>query len=170
MFLADDDLAGSQFCTGTPTSHPRDRTTTIQLSLFASFLGFQAQHAQSGCNEALVSALRETQYDQLMEEEEAIIPLISPVELAQPTALGPNNETSAPKISLPHRRSDGVPRRVPHGLSRHSEHPGAADGRRFGTGGASPDSSTPRTVLLRHLPRDLLARGRPRLLIASVDS
>ena len=35
---------------------------------------------------------------------------------------------------------------------------------------ASPDLSPPRTVLLRHLPRDLLARGRPRLLIAAVDS
>ena len=35
---------------------------------------------------------------------------------------------------------------------------------------ASPDPSPPRTVLLRHLPRDLLARGRPRLLIAAVDS
>ena len=32
---------------------------------------------------------------------------------------------------------------------------------------ASPDLSPPRTVLLRHLPRDLLARG---LLIAAVDS
>ena len=35
---------------------------------------------------------------------------------------------------------------------------------------ASPDPSSPRTVLLRHLPRDPLARGRPRLLIAAVDS
>ena len=35
---------------------------------------------------------------------------------------------------------------------------------------ASLAPSSPRTVLLGHLPRDLLARGRPRLLIAAVDS
>ncbi len=40
MCLADDDLAGSQLCPGTPTSHPQDRMTTNLLSLYASFLGF----------------------------------------------------------------------------------------------------------------------------------
>ena len=35
---------------------------------------------------------------------------------------------------------------------------------------ASLDPSSLRTMLLCHLPRDLLARGRPRLLIAAVDS
>ncbi len=36
-----------------------------------------------------------------MEEEEAIIPSPSPVELTQPPAVGQDNETSASKTSLP---------------------------------------------------------------------
>jgi hypothetical protein len=54
MCLADDDLAGNQLCPGTPTSYPQDRMTTNPLSLYATFLGFQAQHAETGCNEALI--------------------------------------------------------------------------------------------------------------------
>jgi hypothetical protein len=93
MCLAVDDLEGSQLCPGTPMSHSRDRMTTNPLSLYASFLGFQAQHAENGCNEALILALRETQNDQPMKEEEAIIPLPSPVELIQPFTVGQDNET-----------------------------------------------------------------------------
>ncbi len=78
--------------------------TTNPLSLYASFLGFQAQHAETWYNEALISALRETQCDKLMEEEEAIIPSPSPVELTQPFAVGQDNETSAPKKSSPSLR------------------------------------------------------------------
>ncbi len=74
MCLADDYLAGNQICPGTPTSYPKHWMTTNPLSLYASFLGLQAQHAETGYNEALISALRETQRDQPMEEEEAIIP------------------------------------------------------------------------------------------------
>ncbi len=74
------------------------------LSFYASILGFQVQHAESRCNEALISARRETQYDQPMEEEEAIITLPSPVELTQPFVVGPNNATSTPKKSPPARR------------------------------------------------------------------
>ncbi len=58
-------------------------------------------HAETGYKEALISALKETQYDQPMEEEEAIIPSPSPVELTQPFALGPDNKTSALKTSSP---------------------------------------------------------------------
>ena len=39
-----------------------------------------------------------------MEEEEAIIPSPSPVELAPPSAVGSDNETSVPKTSPPPRR------------------------------------------------------------------
>jgi len=39
-----------------------------------------------------------------MEEEEATIPSPSLVVLTQPRAVGPDNETSAPKISPPIRR------------------------------------------------------------------
>ena len=52
MCLADGDLAGSP---------PHARMTTNLLSLHASFLRFQAQHAESGYDEAIISALRETQ-------------------------------------------------------------------------------------------------------------
>ena len=54
MYLAKDDPAGSQLCPGTPTSPPQDRMTTNPLSLYASFLGFQAQHAESGCDKAII--------------------------------------------------------------------------------------------------------------------
>jgi hypothetical protein len=54
MCLADDDLAGSQLSPGTPTSHPQDQMMTNLLSLYASFLGFQAQPAESGYSEALI--------------------------------------------------------------------------------------------------------------------
>ena len=39
-----------------------------------------------------------------MEEEEAIIPLPSPVELAPPLVVGTDNETSVPKTSSPPKR------------------------------------------------------------------
>ena len=48
-------------------SLPLDRMTTNPQSLYASFLGLQAQHAESGYDEAIISALRETLYDQPME-------------------------------------------------------------------------------------------------------
>ena len=98
MCLADDDLAGSQLRPGTPTISSQDRMTTNPLSLYASFLEFQAQHAESGYNEAIISALRETMYDQPMEEEEAI-PSPSPVVPAPTLAVGTDIETSVPKIS-----------------------------------------------------------------------
>jgi hypothetical protein len=51
MCLADNDLAGCQPRLGMLTSPSQDRMTTNPLSLYASFLGFQAQHAESGYNE-----------------------------------------------------------------------------------------------------------------------
>jgi hypothetical protein len=38
MCLADDDLAGSQLCPGTPSSLPRDEVVTNPLSLYSSLL------------------------------------------------------------------------------------------------------------------------------------
>ncbi len=46
--LADDDLAGSQLCPGTPTSLPQDQVLINSLSLHSSFLVSQAQHAARG--------------------------------------------------------------------------------------------------------------------------
>ena len=54
MCLADDELAGSQLRPGMPTSPPQDRMATNPLSLYASFLGFQAQHDESGYDEAII--------------------------------------------------------------------------------------------------------------------
>jgi hypothetical protein len=48
MCLADDDLEGSQLSPGMPSSLPRDKMVSNQLSLYSSFLAFQAQHASSG--------------------------------------------------------------------------------------------------------------------------
>ena len=103
MCLVDDDLAGSQLRPGKPTSSSQDRMTANPLSIYASFLGFQAQHAESGYDEAIISALRETMYDQPMEEEEAIPPP-SPVVPAHTLAVGTDIETSVPKTSPPPKR------------------------------------------------------------------
>ena len=103
MCLVDDDLAGSQLRPGMPTSPPQARMATNPLSLYASFLGFQAQQDESGYDEAIISALKETLYDQPMEEEEAI-PSPSPVVPAPTLAVGTDNETSVLKISPPPKR------------------------------------------------------------------
>ena len=89
---------------GTPTSPPQDRMTTNPLSLYASFLGVQAQHAESGHDEAIISALRETLYDQPMEDEEAI-PSPSPMAPAPTLAVGTDNETSNPTTLPPKRQT-----------------------------------------------------------------
>ena len=57
MCLADDDFAGSQMCPGTPSSPPQDQMTTNPLSIYASFMGFQAQQAESGYDVAIISAI-----------------------------------------------------------------------------------------------------------------
>ena len=132
--LADDDLARSQLCPGTSTSPPQDRMTTNPLSHYASFQGFQAHPAKSRYDEAIISALRETQYDKLMEEEEVIIPSLSPVVHAPTLVEGTDIETSVSKTS-PLGPEAADEERVSHCQLRHSEHPGAAEGRRFGTGG-----------------------------------
>ena len=69
MCLADDDLAGSQLCPGTPSSLPRDEVVSNQLSLYSSFLAFQAQHASSGHYKIIISALRNFQDDKPKEKE-----------------------------------------------------------------------------------------------------
>ena len=115
-------------------------------------------------------ALRETQCDQLMEAEEAIIPSQSPVELTQPFVVEPDNETLAPKTSLPSLRKTRSESRMA-GYVRPSIMELPLSATILSLRRASPDPPSPRTVLLRHLPpRDLLSRGRPSLLIAAVDS
>jgi hypothetical protein len=167
MCLADDDIVGNQLCPGTPTSYPQDQMTTNPPSLYARFLGFQAQHAETGYNEALISALRETQCDQPMEEEEAIIPSQSPVLLTQ--TLRGGNETSAPKTSPPSRRKTRSESRMPGYVIPSILEPPLSDDSEPGEN--LTGSTVAKDRLLRHLPpRDLLARGRQRQLIAAVDS
>ncbi len=54
MCLADDYIAGSQLCPGTPSSLPRDEVVSNPLSLYSSFLAFQAQHASSGHDKIII--------------------------------------------------------------------------------------------------------------------
>ena len=60
--------------------------------------------SESGYDEAIISALRETQYDQPMEEEEVIIPSPSPVVPSPTLAVVTDNETPVPKTSPPPKR------------------------------------------------------------------
>jgi hypothetical protein len=99
--LADDDLAGSQLCPGTPTSLPQDQVLINSLSLHSSFLAPQAQHAARGYDKVTIPVLRESQIDMLIEEVEDYVPSPSPIELAQPPKAGtdyePASKTSPPQ-------------------------------------------------------------------------
>ncbi len=66
--LADDDLAGSQLSTGTPTSLPQDQVLINLLSFYPSFPTLQTQHAARGYNKVTISVLRESQMDIPVEE------------------------------------------------------------------------------------------------------
>jgi hypothetical protein len=68
--LADDDLAGSQLSSGTPTSLPQDQVLINSLSHYSSFLVLQAQHAARGYCKVTISVLRESQIDMPMEQVE----------------------------------------------------------------------------------------------------
>ena len=151
MCLADDDLAGSQLCPGMPTSPPQDRMTTNPLSLYASFLGFQAQQAESGYDEAIISALRETLDDQPMEEEEAI-PSPSPVVPAPTLTVGTDNETSIPKTSpLPKRQTRSESRIASYVIPSILEPPRADD--------SEPEESLTGPIAAQDRAASSLAKG-----------
>ena len=92
MCLADDDLAGSQLSPGTPSSLPRDKLVSNQLSLCSSFLAFQAQHASSGHDKIIISALRNFQDDKLKEREKQPSPSFFHKGILQPSKVGTDNE------------------------------------------------------------------------------
>ena len=151
MCLADDDLTGSQLCPGMPASPPQDRMTTNPLSLYASFLGFQAQQAESGYDEAIISALRETLDDQPMEEEEAI-PSPSPVVPAPTLTVGTDNETSVPKTSpLPKRQTRSESRIASYVIPSILEPPRADD--------SEPEESLTDPVVAQDRAASSLAKG-----------
>jgi hypothetical protein len=103
MCLADDDLAGSQLCPGTPSSPPRDKMVSNQLSLYSSFLAFQAQYASSGHNKIIISALRNFQDDKPKEREEQPSPLFFDKGIFQPSKVGTDNEIE-PETTPPVKR------------------------------------------------------------------
>jgi hypothetical protein len=95
MCLADDDLAGSQLCPGTPSSLPRDEVVSNQLSLYSSFLAFQAQHASSGHDKIIISALRNFQDDKPKERGVQRLqpsPSFFDKGILQPSKAGTDNE------------------------------------------------------------------------------
>ena len=100
MCLADDDLAGSQLCPGTPSSLPRDEVVTNPLSLYSSFLAFQAQHASSEHDKIIISALRNFPDDKPKEKEVQPSPSFFDKGILQPSKVGADNaiqlETTPP--------------------------------------------------------------------------
>jgi hypothetical protein len=92
MCLADEDLVGSQLCPGTPSSPPRDKVVINPLSLYSSFLGFQAQHASSGHDQIIISALRNFQDDEPKEREEHSSPSFFDKGILQPIEAEADNE------------------------------------------------------------------------------
>ena len=91
MCLADDDLAGSQLCPGTPSSLPREEVVTNPLSLYSSFLAFQAQHASNGHDKIIISALRNFQDDKPKEREVQPSPSFFDNWILQPSKVGTDN-------------------------------------------------------------------------------
>ena len=103
MCLADDDLEGSQLCPGTPSSLPRDKMVSNPLSLYSSFLALQAQHASSGHNKIIISALRNFQDDKPKEKEEQPLPLFFDKGILQPSKVGTDIEIK-PETTPPVKR------------------------------------------------------------------
>ncbi len=92
MCLANDNLAGSQLCPGTPSSLPRDEVVSNQLSLYSSFLAFQAQHASSGHDKIIILALRNFQHDKPKKREVQPSPSFFDKGILQPSKVGTDNE------------------------------------------------------------------------------
>ncbi len=58
MCLDDEDLVGNHLTSEGQMSSPQDPMMSNPLSLYASFLAFQEQHQESGCDKLIISALR----------------------------------------------------------------------------------------------------------------
>jgi hypothetical protein len=101
--LVDGNLVGSQLSPGTPSSLPRDKMVSNQLSLYSSFLAFQAQHASSGHNKIIISALRNFQDDKPEEKEEEPLPSFFDHGILQPSEVGTDNEIK-PETTPPVKR------------------------------------------------------------------
>jgi hypothetical protein len=92
MCLADDDLVGGQLSPGTSSSLPCDKVVSNQLSLYSSFLALQAQHASSGHDKIIISALRNSQNDEPKEEKVQPMPSFFDNWILQHSELGTDNE------------------------------------------------------------------------------
>ncbi len=71
--------------------------------LYSSFLAFQAQHASSGHDEIIISALRNFQDDKPKEREEQPWPLSFDKRILQPSKVGTDNEIE-PETTPPAKR------------------------------------------------------------------
>ena len=141
MCLADDDLAGSQLCPGTPSSLPRDKLVSNPLSLYCSLRAFQSQHASSGHDKIIISALRNFQDDKPKEKEEQPLPSFFDNENLHFFEVGTDHEIE-PETTPPVKR-----------LTRSK--------------GASPGPTQQKLQL--YVLRKLAARALHRLLINAVD-
>jgi hypothetical protein len=103
MCLADDDLAGSQLSPGTPSSFPRDKMVSNPMSLYSSFLAFQAQHASSGHDKIIISELRNFQDDKPEERKEQPLPSFFDIGILQPSKIRTDHEIE-PETTLPLKR------------------------------------------------------------------
>jgi hypothetical protein len=111
--LADDDIAGSQLCPGTPTSLSQDQVLINSLSLHSSFLAPQTQHAARKYDKVTIQVLRESQIDMPMKD---YIPSPLPMELAMPSKAGtdyePASKTSPPQDEPEQELDDAQQSRV----------------------------------------------------------
>ncbi len=58
-------------------SSPQDSMMSNPLSLYASFLAFQEQHPESGCDQLIISSLRNCTNDKLDGKKGEPTPLLS---------------------------------------------------------------------------------------------
>jgi hypothetical protein len=77
MCLDDEDLVGNHLTSEGPMSSPQDSMMSNPLSLYASFLAFQEQHPESGCDQLIISALRNGTNDKLAGKKGKPTPLLS---------------------------------------------------------------------------------------------
>ncbi len=97
MCVVEDDLVGSQFSLGTPTSLPRDKEVSKSLSIYSRLLALQAQHASSEHDKIIISALKNIQDDTPEEKEEQPLPSLFDSWIPQPpwACLRPLRQTNS---------------------------------------------------------------------------
>jgi hypothetical protein len=85
-------LMGSQLSPGTPSSLPHDKMVSNSLLLYSSFLAFQTEHAPSGHDKIILSALRNFQDEKPEEKEEQPLPSFFDSGILQCSEVGTDQE------------------------------------------------------------------------------